>query len=126
MFAQFADLEGRLKVANLALAEMEQAADPVLEVAFPDAGKDANPPPRLELLKMAPERIRAHLKEVALISADQVLAVVKSHYPRVDLVRFGEGYAEGATEEGVAALLEETRPVSSLLVDNLELDSPLE
>ena len=75
---------------------------------------------------MAPERIRAHVKEVALVSADQVLAVMKSHYPRVKLVRFGEGYAEGSTEEGVAALLEEVRPVSNLLVDNLELGSSVE
>ena len=78
-----------------------------MDVAFPDVGKEANPSPRLELLKMAPERIRAHVKELALVSADQVLAVVKSHYPRVELARFREGYAEGSTEEGVAALLEE-------------------
>ena len=126
MFAQFADLEGRLKAANSALAELEQAADPVLAVAFPDAGEAANPPPRLELLRMAPERLRAHVKEVALVSTDQALAIVKSHYPRVDLVRFGEGYAEGATEGGVTALLEEARPVSNVLVENLELDPPAE
>ena len=125
-FAQFADLEERVRVANSALVALEQAACPVLDIAFPDAGKDANPPSRLELLKMAPERIRAHVREVALINADQALAVVKSHYPRVELDRFGEGYADGSTEDGVAALLEEVRPVSNLLVDNLELGSSVE
>ena len=122
MLAQFADLEGRLKVANSALAELERAADPVLEVAFPDAREAAEPPPRLELLRMVPERLRAHMKEVALISSDQALAIMKSHYPRADLTRFEEGYAEGATEEGVVTLLEEVRPISNVLVENLELD----
>ena len=58
MFAQFADLEGRLKAANSALADLERATDQVLEVAFPDAREAANPPSRLELLRMGPERLR--------------------------------------------------------------------
>ena len=126
MFAQFADLEGHLKAANSALADLERATDPVLEVAFPDARAAANPPSHMELLRMAPERLRAHMKEVALISSDQALAVMKSHYPRADLARFGEGYAEGATEESVTALLDEARPISNVLVENLELDPSVE
>ena len=126
MFAQFADLEGRLKVANSSLADLERASDPVLEMVFPGARAAANPPSRVELLGAAPERLRAHMKEVALISFDQALAVLKSHYPRADLTRFGEGYAEGVTEESVAALLEEARPISNVLVENLDLDPAVE
>ena len=95
-------------------------------MAFPGARTGANPPSRVELLGAAPERLRAHVKEVALISSDQALAVLKSHYPRADLTRFGEGYAEGATEESVAALLEEARPISNVLVENLDLDPAVE
>ena len=97
MFAQFADLEGRLKVANSSLADLERATDPILEMVFPGARAAVKPPSRAELLGAAPERLRAHVKEVALVSSDQALAVMKSHYPRADLTRFGEGYAEGAT-----------------------------
>ena len=66
------------------------------------------------------------MMEVALISSDQALATVKSHYPWVDLGRVGEGFAADADEAKVASLLEETRPISNLLVENLELDSPVE
>ena len=126
MFTQFADLEGCLKVANSSLADLERACDPILDMAFPGARAGANPPSRVELLGATPERLRAHVREVALISSDQALAVLKSHYPRADLARFGEGYAEGATEESVAALLEEARPISNVLVENLDLDPAVE
>ena len=79
------DLQERLKVSNLAVEALEDAADPVLEIAFPGACKGSNPPSRVELLKAAPERLRAYIKEVALISSDQALALVKSHYTRVEL-----------------------------------------
>ena len=125
-FAQFADLEERLKVSNSALEVLEQVADPVMEMAFPDARNSDNPPSRLELLKATPGRMRTHMKEVALISSDQALAIVKSQNPWVDLGRVGKGFAADVDEEKVASLLEEARPISNLLVENLELDSPVE
>ena len=119
-------MKGRLKVANSSLTDLERASDPVLEMVLPGARAGATPPSRAELLRAAPERLRAHMKEVALISSDQALAVLKSHYPRADLTRLGEGYAEGATEASVAALLEEARPISNVLVENLDLDPAVE
>ena len=85
-------------------------------MVFPGVRTGANPPSRVELLGAA----------TLLISSDQALAVLKSHYPRADLTRFEEGYAEGATEESVAALLEEARPISNVLVENLKLEPAVE
>ena len=76
------------------------------------------------LLEAAPERIRNHLREVALISSDQVLTLVKTHFCRVDLQRVAEGFAADADDEKIEALLKEARPVSNVIVDDLDLGIP--
>ena len=45
-----------------------------------------------ERLKLVPDRLKAQLKETAMTATVQLLAVVKSHYPRVDLQPFEEGF----------------------------------
>ena len=52
----------------------------------------------------------------------QALAVVKSHYPRVDLQRFGEGFAADVNEDKFDSLTLEVTPTAELLVENLDLD----
>ena len=76
------------------------------------------------LLEAAPERLRNHLREVALIHSDQALALVKSHFCRVDLQRVAEGFAADADDEKIDALLKEARPISNVIVDDLGLGTP--
>ena len=108
------------------LEGLHEAVDPVLKMAFPDAHEGGNLPPRLELLKAAPERLKAHIKEVALISTDQALALMKSHYPRADLERLREGFTENVDEAKADSLIKDVRPISNLLVENLDFDSLVE
>ena len=103
------------------LAELHKAADPVLQLAFPDEQQGGGPIAHLEYLKAAPERLKAQVKDAATISAVQALATVKSHYPRLDLQRVGEGFANDADEDKIDALLEEIKTTSDLLVENLDL-----
>ena len=105
--AQFADLQERLKASNSAVEVLERAADPVLEIAFPGACQRGDPPSRVELLRAAPERLRAIAKEAALLSSDRALTLVKSHYTRVDLQRVGEGFAADADDEKIESLMKE-------------------
>ena len=76
------------------------------------------------LLEAVPERLGDHLREVALISFDQALALVKSHFCRADLQRVAEGFAADADDEKIDALLKEARPVSNVIVDDLGLGTP--
>ena len=124
--AQFIDLEERLKTSRSSLEGLQEAADPMLKIAFPDAYEGGSPPSRLELLKAAPGRLKAHIKEVALVSTDQALALMKSHYPRVDLQQLGEGFTEDVYEAKADSLIKDVRPISDLLVENLDFDSPVE
>jgi hypothetical protein len=103
---------------------LEKAADPMLEVVFPGARERIDAPTRVKLLEAAPERMKTYVKDVALVSSDQALALVKSHYPRVDLQRVGEGFAADAEDEKIESLMAEARAISSVVVDDLDLDLP--
>ena len=52
----------------------------------------------------------------------QILAVVKSNYPRVDLERFVEGFAVDVDEDKFESLTLEVKPTAELLVENLDLE----
>ena len=103
---------------------MEKAADPVLEVFFPGFRERSDVPARAELLEATPERVKTLIRDVALVSSDQALALVKSHYPRVDLQRVGEGFAADAGDEEIESLMVEARAISSIIVDDIDLDLP--
>ena len=47
---------------------------------------------------------------------------MKSHYPRVDLRRFEEGYAADADDDKIETLTSEVQPVAELLVGNIRID----
>ena len=70
--------------------------------------------------------MKDHIKEVALISTDQALALMKSHYPRADLQRLGEGFTEDVDEAKADSLIKDVQSISDLLVENLDFDSPIE
>ena len=55
-------------------------------------------------------------------AATQTLVLVKSHYPRVDLQRFEEGYAADADDDRIDALMSKVRPVAESLVADMEID----
>ena len=71
---------------------------------------------------MAPKKLKSQIKEVVIATAVQALAVVKSHYPRVDLQWIKEGFAEDTDEDKMDALLLDVKSTSDLLVENLDLD----
>ena len=61
--------------------DFREAVDPILQIAFPDGPEEGVP----SALKLVPRRIKEQLKQKAMTGTVQALAVVKSHYPRVDL-----------------------------------------
>ena len=64
----------------------------------------------------------AKVKDAATAGTIQALAMVKSHYPFVDLKRFEVGYAAGTDEDKLDALTSEMEPTAEVLVELLDLD----
>ena len=93
---------------------MWEEAEPILQMAFPDGPEARAPSGLLERLELVPKRLRAKLKHTALTATVQALAIVKSHYPDVDLHRFDEVKLE--------CLSIEVEPTTERLVDFLDLD----
>ena len=62
------------------------------------------------------------MKRTALTATVQALAIVKLHYPGVDLQRFKEGYTADVDEAKLEALSAEVEPTAESLVEILDLD----
>ena len=106
---------------KVALAELQEAVRPVLQVADPKMPVDCNPGTFLERLREAPRRLKAWAKRAATKGSQQVLVLVCSHYSRVDVRRLEEGLAEDTSDEQVRALLEETKCAAESLSRRVHL-----
>ena len=60
---------------------LSEAADPILQIAFPNGPKEGVSSAWQECLKLVPDRLKTQLKETVMTATVQALAVVKSHYP---------------------------------------------
>ena len=101
---------------------LSEAIDPILQIAFPDGPEEGVPCAWQECLKLVPGKMKARLKKITMTGTVQALAVVKSHYPRVDLERFEEGFAADVDEDKFESLTLEVKPTAELLVENLNLE----
>jgi len=91
-------------------------------MAFLDGPKAEVPSAWRECLKLVPDRLKAKMKCSVLTATIQALAMVKSHYPGVDLQRFEKGYTVDVDEAKLEALTVEVEPTVESLVENLDLD----
>ena len=101
---------------------MWEAADPILQMAFSDGPEAEVPNAWQERLKLVPDRLKTKMKRTMQTAMIQVLAMVKSHYPGVELQRFEEGYTADVDEAKLEALSVEVEPTAESLVENLDLD----
>src|SRR5438128_267439 len=76
----------------------------------------------LERLRLVPDQLKVKLKCAALTTAAQALAIIKSHYPGVDLKCFEEGYTIDVDEAKLEAFSVEVEPTAECLVDMLDLE----
>ena len=119
---QFEFFDAEIKHLQKKSDVMWEAADPVLQMAFPEGPEAGVLSDWQDHLKLVPEWLRAKMKCTALTAMIQALAMVKSHYPRVDLQRFKEGYTVDVDEAKLEALAVEVEPTVESLVENLDLD----
>jgi hypothetical protein len=102
------------------LKELEEVALPIarLLVSHPGGPKIA---PLVNRLKEAPGRLTAYVKHLAKSISNQVLAFMKSYFPKAPVDAVAGGLAANCTDEQYAELLEQMAPIAEQVADKLNL-----
>jgi hypothetical protein len=102
------------------LKELEEAALPIARLLVPHPGgpKIAQ---LVDRLKEAPSRLAAYVKHLAKSIPNQVLAFMKSYFPKAPVDVVAGGLAANCTDEHSAKLLEQMAPIAEQVTDKLNL-----
>ena len=114
-----------LEQARLLQAEGDKVratANLILQKVFPKGVEAGAPSDWQERLKLVPGEVSLRLKGVAASATLQALALMKSHYPFVDLKRFETGCAAGTSEAKFEELLSEAEPTADVLAGFMNID----
>jgi hypothetical protein len=72
-------------------------------------------------LKEAPGRLATYVKNLAKSIPNQVLAFMKSHFPKAPVDVVAGGLAANCTDDQYKALLEEMAPIAKQVAEKLNL-----
>src|SRR6266508_6845694 len=97
-------------------------ADLILQKVFPKGVEVGAPIVWQERLKLVPDEVLTRLKGAAASGTMQALALVKSHYPFVDLKRLETGFIAETDEAKFDQLLSEAEPTAEVLVGFMNID----
>jgi hypothetical protein len=100
------------------LKELEEAALPIARLLVPHPG-GPKIVPLVDRLKEAPSRLAAYVKHLAKSIPNQVLAFMKSYFPKAPIDVVAGGLAANCTNEQYAELLEQMAPIAEQVVDKL-------
>jgi hypothetical protein len=109
----YEELRGQLK-------ELEEATLPIarLLVPHPDGPKIA---PLVDRLKEAPGRLATYVKHLAKSIPNQVLAYMKSYFPKALVDVVAGGLAANCTDNQYKELLQQMAPIAEQVVEKLNL-----
>jgi hypothetical protein len=102
------------------LKELEEATLPVVRLLVPHPG-GPKIAPLVDRLKEAPERLATYVKHLAKSSPNQVLAFMKSYFPKASVDVVAGGLATNCTDEQYTELLEQMVPIAEQVVEKLNL-----
>jgi septal ring factor EnvC (AmiA/AmiB activator) len=102
------------------LKELEEAALPIarLLVAHPGGPKIA---PLADRLKEAPSRLATYVKHLAKSILNQVLAFMKSYFPKAPVDLVGGKLAANCIDEQYVELVEQMAPIAEQVTEKLNL-----
>jgi hypothetical protein len=102
------------------LKELEEAALPIarLLVPHPSGPKIA---PMVDRLREAPSRLATYVKHLAKSIPNQVMAFMKSYFPKAPVDVVAGGLAANYTDEQYAELLEQMAPIARQVAEKLNL-----
>jgi hypothetical protein len=101
------------------LKELEEAALPIARLVHHPGGPKIAP--LVDRLKEAPGRLAAYVKHLAKSISNQVLAFMKSYFPKAPVDVVAGGLAANCTDEQYAELLEQMAPIVEQVADKLNL-----
>jgi hypothetical protein len=102
------------------LKDLEEAALPIARLLVPHPG-GPKIAPLADRLREAPSRLAAYVKHMARSIPKQVLAFMKSYFPKAPVEVVAGGVAANCTDEQYAELLEQMAPIAEQVADKLNL-----
>jgi hypothetical protein len=101
------------------LKELEDAL-PIARLLVPHPG-GPKIAPLVDRLKEAPSRLATYVKHLARSIPNQVLAFMKSYFPKAPVEVVAGGVAANCTDEQYAELLEQMAPIAEQVAEKLNL-----
>jgi hypothetical protein len=102
------------------LKELEEAALPIARLLVPHPG-GPKIAPLVDWLREAPNRLATYVKQLAKLIPNQVLAFMKSYFPKAPVDVVTGGLAANCTDEQYAELLEQMAPIAGQVAEKLNL-----
>jgi hypothetical protein len=102
------------------LKELEEAVLPIVRLLVPHPG-GPKIAPLVDRLREAPSRLTTYVKHLAKSIPNQILAYMKSYFPKAPVEIVVDGLAANCTDEQYAELLEQMAPIAEQVTEKLNL-----
>jgi hypothetical protein len=102
------------------LKQLEEAVLPIASLLVPHPG-GPKIAPLVDRLKEAPIRLATYVKHLVKSIPNQVLAFMKSYFPKAPMDVVTGGLAANCTDEQYAELLERMAPIAEQVAEKLNL-----
>jgi hypothetical protein len=102
------------------LKELEEAVLPIARLLVPHPG-GPKIAPLVDRLKEAPSRLATYVKHLVRSIPNQVLAFMKSYFPKAPVEVVAGVVAANCTDEQYAELLEQMAPIAEQVAEKLNL-----
>jgi hypothetical protein len=102
------------------LKELEEGELPIARLLVPHPG-GPNIAPLVDRLREAPSRLATYVKHLAKSIPNQILAYMKSYFPRAPVDVVAGGLAANCIDEQYAELLEQMVPIAEQVAEKLNL-----
>jgi hypothetical protein len=100
--------------------ELEDVALPIVRLLVPHSG-GTKIAPLVDRLKEAPGLLATYVKHLAKSIPNQVLAYMKSYFPKASVDVVAGGLAVNCTDDQYKTLLEEMAPIAAEVAEKLNL-----
>jgi hypothetical protein len=114
------ELNEDCKALRAQLKELEEATLLIARLLVPHPG-GPKIAPLVDRLKEAPSRLATYVKHLARSIPNQVLASMKSYFPKAPVEVVAGGVAANCTDKQYAELLEQMAPIAEQVAEKLNL-----